>query len=195
VIQGINISPESRFNLYYSFGRHHTSLKDYFRPQDAIITEINNARSQIILSMFDIGYLAGMSYHEHHETDVVTALIAARNRGVRVRIILNGMTAHTGPQSEPWDLDRYRPLKDPVQRLKDAWMEVICLYYWDSIYSPLHHKFAVFDGHTVIAGSYNWYEASVSSDEVFSITRDSRIAGSFINEAVRLCEAFRTRSA
>jgi hypothetical protein len=195
VIQGIDIGPENRFNLFYSFGRHHTPLKDYFRPQDAIITEISNARSQIILSMFDIGYLAGMSYHDHHETDVITALIAARDRGVRVRIILNGMTAYTGPQPEPWDLDRSRPLKDPVQRLKDAWMEIICLYYWDSIYSPLHHKFAVFDGHTVIAGSYNWYEASVYSDEVFAIIRDRRIAGAFINEAVRLCESFRTRSA
>jgi phosphatidylserine/phosphatidylglycerophosphate/cardiolipin synthase-like enzyme len=142
--------------------------------------------------MFDLGYLTGISYHEHHETDVITALINARNRGVRVKIILNGMIAHTGPLPEPWDLNRSRPLKDAVQRLKDAWMEINCIYYRESIYSPLHHKFAVFDGHTVITGSYNWYEASVQSDEVLVVIRDRGIANAFIEESVRLCNAFRT---
>jgi phosphatidylserine/phosphatidylglycerophosphate/cardiolipin synthase-like enzyme len=75
------------------------------------------------------------------------------------------MIAHRGPLPEPWDLDLRRPLKEPLQRLKDAWMEIIFIYYRESIYSPLHHKCAVFGGHTVITGSYNWYEASVHSDE------------------------------
>jgi hypothetical protein len=192
VIGELYTRPESRFNLFYSFGRHHAPRKDYYRPQDAIITEINNAADFIILSMFDLGYLTGISYHEHHETDVITALINARNRGVRVKIILNGMIAHTGPLPEPWDLNRSRPLKDAVQRLKDAWMEINCIYYRESIYSPLHHKFAVFDGHTVITGSYNWYEASVQSDEVLVVIRDRGIANEFIEESVRLCNAFRT---
>ena len=39
---------------------------------------------------------------------------------------------------------------------KNAWMEVFHVYYWESIYSPLHHKFAVIDDCTVITGSYNW---------------------------------------
>ena len=191
VIREIAVRPESRYNLFYSFGRHHAPRKDYYRPQDAIITEINNAEDFIILSMFDIGYLTGISHHEQHETDVITALINARNRGVRVKIILNGMIAHTGPLPEPWDLNRHRPLKNPVQRLKDAWMEINYIYYRESVYSPLHHKFAVFDGHTVITGSYNWYEASVQSDEVLVVIRDRGITNEFIEESVRLCNAFR----
>ena len=191
VIQETDITPGSRFNLFYSFGRHHSPGRAFYRPQDAIITEINSAGDSIIISMFDIGYLAGIAYHEHHETDVITALIKARDRGVRVKIILNGMITHTGPLPEPWDLDLRRPLKEPLQRLKDAWIEIIFIYYRESIYSPLHHKCAVFDGHTVITGSYNWYEASVYSDEVLAVIRDRRIAGKFIDEANRLCRSFR----
>ncbi|MFZ6007979.1 MAG: phospholipase D-like domain-containing protein, partial [Nitrospirota bacterium] len=191
VIQRLHVDPQERYNLYYSFGSYYTSWRDYYRPQDAIITEINNARHSIIVAMFDIDYLTGISSHDSHETDVITALINARNRGVGVRIIMNGMVTHTGPLPEPWDRDFRRPLKDPIQRLKDAWMEVTYVYYWESIYSPLHHKFAVFDNYTVITESCNWCRVSTYSDEVLSVIKDRRIAMEFINEADRLCRSFR----
>lgn len=155
VIQRLHVDPRHRYNLYYSFGSYYTPHRDYYRPRDAIITEIENAGHSIIVAMFDMDYLTGISYHDSHETDVITALINARNRGVRVRIIMNGMITHTGHLPEPWDKDFRRPLKEPVQRLKDAWIEVIYVYYWESIYSPLHHKFAVFDNYTVITESCN----------------------------------------
>ncbi|OPY58162.1 MAG: hypothetical protein A4E57_04886 [Syntrophorhabdaceae bacterium PtaU1.Bin034] len=123
--------------------------------------------------------------------DVIEALIRARNRGVRVRIIVNGMMAHGGPLPEPWDKDFQRPLKEPLRCLKDAWMEVFSVYYWESIYSPLHHKFAVIDGDAVITGSYNWYEPSLYSDEILTVTRDERIAGAFLHEAELILERFR----
>jgi phosphatidylserine/phosphatidylglycerophosphate/cardiolipin synthase-like enzyme len=191
VNQETDINPRSRFNLLYSFGRQRHAQKALYRPQDAIIDEITNANTSIIVSMFDIGQLTGIAAGADHETDVITALITARDRGVRVTIILNGMTAHTGTLPDPWDLSRWRPLKKPVQRLKDAWMEIIYVYYRESVYSPLHHKFAVFDSHTVITGSYNWYEASVYSDEVLTVIRDRTIANAFIDEAHRLCTSFR----
>lgn len=190
-IPEIEIDPGSRYNLLYSFGRYHTSLKKYYRPRDAIITEINNARRSLVVCMFDLQHLGGVSLNDHHETDVIAALINARNRGVRVRIILNGMIAHTGKLPEPWDLRFPRPLKEAVQRLKDAWMEVILVYYHESVYSPLHHKFAVFDDQVVITESYNWYEVSVNSDEVLSVIRDERLAGAFLREADLLLGSFR----
>ena len=106
-------------------------------------------------------------------------------------MILNGMITHAGPPPEHWDIEHKRPLKDPVQKLKDAGIEVVFVYYWESVYSPLHHKFAVFDDHTVITESYNWYTASLYSDEVISVIRDSRIAHDFKNEADLLCQTFR----
>ncbi len=191
VIKPIYIDPNWRYNLFYSFGSYQISSNNYFRAQDAIIAEINNARHSIIISMFDIGYLTGKSIEDNFEIDVISAIINARNRGVKVRIIFNGMITHTGPLSETWDKDKYRPLKSALQHLKDAWIEVIFVYYWESVYSPLHHKFAVFDEHTVITESYNWYVASINSDEVLSVIRDSRIASEFIEEVNKICESFR----
>ncbi|KJU86366.1 phospholipase D/transphosphatidylase, partial [Candidatus Magnetobacterium bavaricum] len=142
-------------------------------------------------SMFDIGYLTGVSSGDNHETDVITALINARNRGMRVKIILNGMICHTGELPQSWDTGKWRPLKEPVKRLKDNWMEVVFVYYWESIYSPLHHKFAVFDNYTVITESCNWYVASLYSDEVLSVVRDERLAREFTDEANKICKSFR----
>lgn len=188
-IQTLHVEPQSRYNLYYSFGSHLTPSGDSFRPQDAIISEINNAHHSIIVVMFDMDYLTGR--YKNYETDVISALINARNRGVRVKIILNGMIAHSGLLPEAWDKDFRRPLKEPIQRLKDAWMEISFVYYRENIYSPLHHKFAVFDNQTVITESYNWYTASIYSDEVLSVIRDKEIAWKFTEEAIKLCKSFR----
>jgi len=186
----LRVDPLNPYNLYYSFGTYETG-QGRIRAQDAIITEIARARASIVVCMFDLSPLAGRALGDDHETDVVEALIRARDRGVRVRVILNGMAAHTGPQPEPWDKAKRRPLKEAAHRLKHAWIEVSHVYYWESIYSPLHHKFAVFDGRTVIAGSYNWYGPSLSSDEVLSVTRDERLAGAFLEEAELMLRSFR----
>jgi phosphatidylserine/phosphatidylglycerophosphate/cardiolipin synthase-like enzyme len=80
--------------------------------------------------MFGLSHLSGVSIDSDHEADVIEALIAARDRGVRVRIILNGLMAHAGPEPAAWDKDFARPLKEPIRKLKNAWMEVYLVYYW-----------------------------------------------------------------
>jgi phosphatidylserine/phosphatidylglycerophosphate/cardiolipin synthase-like enzyme len=185
--------PRDRYNQYYSFGAYNVNGSSFW-PQDAIISEIANARHSITVCMFDLSRIVGRAHGAHgngSQMDVIEALIRARNRGVRVRIIVNGMMAHGGPLPEPWDKDFQRPLKEPLRCLKDAWMEVFSVYYWESIYSPLHHKFAVIDGDAVITGSYNWYEPSLYSDEILTVTRDERIAGAFLHEAELILERFR----
>lgn len=182
VVQPLQMDPYARLNLYYSFGYSQTRQGKLFRAQDALVTELNNAQSSIELAMFDLGFLKGVSIADEHETDVVTALVNARDRGVKVKILLNGQIAHTGPLPEPWDKDFKRPLKPAAQRLKDAWMDVGFVYYHESIYSPLHHKFAAIDGKTCIIGSYNWYEASVISDEVLLVLRDENLARTLSDE-------------
>lgn len=197
VVQGLRVKPESRYNLYYSFGSYYISnsrrsrTKKYFRPQDAIITEIINAKDSIVVCMFDMDHLTGIPLCGDNEADVVSALIAARDRGVNVKIIMNGMITHTGALPQAWDKGFKRPLKGPVRRLKDAWMELVFVYYHESIYSPLHHKFAVFDNLTVMTESYNWYTASVYSDETLSVIRDPDIAAAFLAEADKICGSFR----
>lgn len=188
------VDPLAPYNLYYSFGRSWTGNR-WCKPQDVIVTEIDNARQSIIICMFGLSHLKGVSLHSNSEEDVIDALIGARNRGVTVKIIINGMMAHNGPEPAAWDKDFPRPLKEPIRRLKDTWMEVFLVYYWESIHSPLHHKFAVFDENTVIAESYNWWEASPHSDEVLSVTRDPFVARAFLEEAELILRSFRIERA
>jgi phosphatidylserine/phosphatidylglycerophosphate/cardiolipin synthase-like enzyme len=187
---GLAVDPSNRYNLYYSFGTYE-GPDGQVRPQDAILTEIAKARRSIVVCMFELARLRGIPAGSGHELDVVEALIQARDRGVRVQIIVNGTMSHAGPEPAPWDKAFKRPLKEPMQRLRDAWMEVFHVYYWESIHSPLHHKFAVFDASTVITGSYNWYEPSIHSDEVLSVTRDETMAEAFLEEADLMLRSFR----
>jgi fido (protein-threonine AMPylation protein) len=191
VIREVEVDPKARCNFYYSFGGSIVPGFGTYRPQDAIISEIANARESIELCMFDIGFLAGRSLADGRETDVVSALIEARDRGVRVRIALNGLIAHTGPEPEPWDKDFPRPLKEAVRRLVDAWMEVNLVHYWDNIRSPVHHKFAVIDRETVLTGSCNWYEASAVSDEVLAVIRDRGLAEAYSGMFAEVLRTFR----
>jgi len=51
----------------------------------------------------------------------------------------------------------------------------------------LHHKFAVIDGQTVIAGSHNWSTAAnKNNDETLLIIQNSRVAAHFEREFARL---------
>ncbi|MBF0540649.1 MAG: hypothetical protein HQK91_04270 [Nitrospirae bacterium] len=191
VIAPVNIKPYDRYNLYYSFGSNNTQTRNFYRPQDAIITEINNAKYTIIICMFELGHLSGCSEQDNHETDVVSAIINARNRGINVKVILNGMINHTGDLPDAKDIWKWRPLKDPVRRLKEEWIDLNFVYYWESIYSPIHHKFAVIDNDTVITESYNWYITSLYSDETLAVIRDKKTAQEFTNEAYKILESFR----
>ena len=92
------------------------------RAQDAIVSEIRPRADSIVVCMFDLSPIRGIAFGGGRETDVIEALIRARDRGVRVRVILNGMIAHTGPLPEPWDKAFPRPLKgrlEPAQRRLD----------------------------------------------------------------------------
>lgn len=74
-------------------------------------------------------------------------------------------------------------------------MEVFPVYFWESIRSPLHHKFVVFDEVAVIAGSYNCWKVSPLSDEVLSVSRDPRLARAPLEEAELMVRSFRVRRA
>ncbi|MEQ8192169.1 MAG: phospholipase D-like domain-containing protein, partial [Candidatus Eremiobacterota bacterium] len=80
-----------------------------------------------------------------------------------------------------------------VQSLVEAGIEVIRLYNTWDIFSPLHHKFAVFDEETVLTGSYNWYTVSAISDEEMSVIRDRGVAGKFLEEVYLLLSSFRLK--
>ena len=56
----LRVNPSNRYNLYYSFGTYE-SMDARIRPQDAIITEIAEAKRSILVCMFDLSRLKGLS--------------------------------------------------------------------------------------------------------------------------------------
>lgn len=59
----------------------------------------------------------------------------------------------------------------------------------------MHHKFALFDGTTVLTGSYNWTRGAASSNqENLIVSDDQRFVRPFAEEFRRLWEAFAPRS-
>ncbi len=105
----------------------------YFSPkggtQRTILDAIAGAASTIDVAMYSFTVDA-----------IADALMAARNRGVRVRIIVD--RGQAGGQGAEADL-----LLDNGMNLKKV----------DPPSSGLmHHKLAIFDGKTLLTGSYNW---------------------------------------
>ena len=106
-----------------------------FGPEDpmveTVVSVLSGARRSVDVAMFTIT-----------DDRISEALLAAHQRGVRVRIVSDGAKAHD-PGSDAWSLDRAGvPLRlDP---------------------SPdhMHHKFAVVDAAILINGSYNWTRAA-----------------------------------
>ncbi|GBF99930.1 MT associated signaling phospholipase D [Raphidocelis subcapitata] len=75
------------------------------------------------------------------------ALLAAHNRGVRVRIIS--------------DNDQMATKGSDIERLKAAGMPV----RWDKDAAHMHHKFMVLDSRFAMTGSFNWTRAGVLENQ------------------------------
>ncbi len=192
VFKGHQIKMDRPYNLYYSFGKYYDEQGRTVSAADALLREISCAGSSIFVAMFDLGdvYLKGPYFQGASLLDM---LLEAKRRGVYIVIVLNGFRAERDDIPIEWDLSRPRPLRPAVQHLIDSGIEVLLLYHHDTPYSPLHHKFAIFDEETVIAESYNWYSASLYSDEVFSVIRDKNLARAYIEEIFLMMKKFRIR--
>ncbi len=191
-IQRYGIDPMSPFNLLYTFGRHYSMGGKHFRPHHAIFSEIRRARHSIKLCLFLMGELRG----EYGES-VVDALGDAWKRGVDVKIILNGHLARAGDPGKPHPMkeELHRPLLPAVAQLKAAGIPVALAYgvYDQPVpYSPLHAKYCVIDEHTVIEGSFNWYNTSVFSHDLLVVAQGHDVARPYLHEFQQILDGFRT---
>lgn len=110
--------------------------RDPNSPAHVLIGLIGGATKTLDGAFYDIG-----------DDEVVSALIVARQRGVRVRIVtdtdnMSDVAVTTG---------RPRVLRGTIQRLLDAGIPVV----EDSRSAIMHHKFLVADGQSVWMGSTN----------------------------------------
>jgi phosphatidylserine/phosphatidylglycerophosphate/cardiolipin synthase-like enzyme len=191
VIQKYGIDPLSPFNLLYTFGRHTLLEGKLYRPQHAILAEINRARHSIKLTLFLIGELLG-----EHGDSVVDALIHAKQRGVYVHILLNGHLARqcrVGIERSMAE-ELSRPLLLAAQRLRSAGIAVGLVYgQADSPvpYSPIHSKYCIIDDATVIEGSFNWYNTSAFSHDLMVVATNRDVAQAYLHEFEQIQRLFR----
>ena len=191
VIQRYTVDPLSHFNLLYTFGRHVLPNGKYYRPHQAILSEIHRAQRSIRLCLFLLGEMVG-----DHEDSVVDALIQARERGCDVQVILNGHLARKGDPGQEYTMaeELARPLLPAVYRLKRAGVPVLLAYGQHDQpvpYCPIHSKFCVIDGYKVLEGSFNWYNTSVFSHDLYVVAANDGVAQVYINEFNQTLHNFR----
>ena len=191
VFQRYGIDPLSPFNLLYTFGRHAMLNRKYYRPHDAIISEIHRARTSIRACLFLLGELQG-----EYADSVVEALIQARQRGVDVRIIFNGHMARQGSPAREYSMKEEldRPLLPAIARLKQAGIPILLAYgLVDHTipFSPLHSKYCVIDDHVLLDGSFNWYNTSMFSHDLLVVIRNHDVARHYLYEFDQILRLFR----
>ncbi|AOR23387.1 phospholipase D-like domain-containing protein [Clostridium taeniosporum] len=165
-------SPSSKINVYYS---------QYHNIPKAIYDEIENAKDEVVISMFTLRHL---NFNDNGvKKDMLDALIRAEKRGVKVRLVLESNIADEG--------EYYG--KTTPNELTDEWLsengiDVVKVHtnYHGNKYSTMHHKFAVIDRKIVLTGSANWFSATIVSDDDLIVIRDKNIAKQYFGEFVNL---------
>ncbi len=191
VLQGYGVDPYSPFNLLYTFGRQKILGSGWYRPHQAIISEIHRARRSIRLCLFLINELRG-----DHNDSIVDALIAARDRGVDVQIVLNGHMVRIGDPGRPYTMQQElrRPVLPSVERLRRAGISVGLAYglHDHAIpYCPIHSKYCIIDEKIVLDGSFNWYNTSKFSHDLLVVAASGEIAKPYLGEFRQVQALFR----
>jgi phosphatidylserine/phosphatidylglycerophosphate/cardiolipin synthase-like enzyme len=129
------------------------------RPADVargIASFLAEARTSLDIALYDVRF----------ETDagalVLAALLAAVQRGVRVRLLYN--VSHPGPIPVP------PPPETRPEAIESLPVETRAI---PGVPDLMHHKFVVRDGEAVWGGSTNWTDDSWSRQENVIVTVDS----------------------
>jgi cardiolipin hydrolase len=104
------------------------------------------------------------------------ALQAALQRGVRVRLVV--------------DRNKYEETSATRELLAATAIPFRLRYGRQGAGSKMHHKFAIFDGRSVITGSYNWtFESEEQNYENLLVVREAALVETYQNEFEALWEA------
>ncbi len=115
---------------------------------DGIIEMIDSADSTIELSL---QYLDLDWYWGFGDNPIIEAIYQAAQRGVQVRLLLNGFYANSDDE-----------IRDAVNLFNTNWnategLDVTArLMAWSDTITKLHNKGAIIDGESVLVGSMNW---------------------------------------
>lgn len=134
--------------------------------QDVVAQELLAAKTSVYVAMFSINNQA-----------LLGELIAAKQRGVHVVVILDKVQADAGTEDEQLDQAGIPVLRFENKRGGPSNAGLV----------ELHNKLCVIDGQTVIMGSYNWTNlASYYNDENLVLLSSSRLATQAQREMAQL---------
>ena len=128
--------------------------------KESLLKEIESTTSTIDLAIREIT-----------SPDMAHALMKAKGRGVKVRIVTDSKQAKMKSSQVTHLIQEGIPVK--VLRGKD--------------HGVMNHRFGIFDGKKVVTGSFDWSEASEKWNyENIAIIKDSDVVASYQKEFDRL---------
>ena len=131
-----------------------------------LIAEINKARASVSVYLYLFALYPNRS--ESQTMRIASALAAAKNRGVRVEVVLDKGAFSGGDPVETLQADN----REAYEFLRAQGIDV----FFDDTSATLHAKAVVIDSLTVIVGSANWSEAALGSNVEASVLVRSRSA-------------------
>jgi phosphatidylserine/phosphatidylglycerophosphate/cardiolipin synthase-like enzyme len=128
--------------------------------KEILLKEVESTTSTIDLAVREITF-----------PEMAQALLKAKERGVKVRVIADSKQAKMKSSQITYLIHQGIPVK--VLRGKD--------------YGVMNHRFAILDSKKVVTGSFDWSEASEKWNyENIVIIRDSEVVASYQREFERL---------
>jgi len=154
-------------------------------PHRIVGRMIDAATRSIHVAMFtckDVAY----DEDDGRPTSLFAKLVAARQRGVDVRIIVDYGVA---------EASEYYGIVTPDDQ-SDEWLEARGIHVVRADnprgrYASMHHKLTVIDGEIVVGGAFNWYfDAAYRNDEDQLVLRDRALAARATGELADLLRQY-----
>ncbi|MBX3471231.1 MAG: DUF1669 domain-containing protein [Planctomycetes bacterium] len=148
-------------------------VRTYFSPDDTCerqaVAELRAARRSIRVAMYSFTSPA-----------LARAMAEAARRGVEVTIVGDGHQMSIGASTSVNEIIRGEP------RIRD-----VRGHNRLGNFSSIHHKYAIVDDETVLAGSFNWTaQANRFNDENLIVVKSKRLAQRFVRDFAALLTAY-----
>ena len=147
----------------FPYGSSFAKIRIFFSPKggaaEEIIKQIDNAESYIDIAMYSFTY-----------EPIAEAIIRAKNRGVKIRILMDKGQSQGKYSKYKFFLD------NDIAVIQDRHSGI------------MHNKIAVIDGKVLFTGSYNWSKSAEERNEenLLEFIDDEEIKGEIEEEIIKI---------